>query len=105
MCPGAAVFLTDLRASVAAYPPVQLLSESVGRQREKSKEVEIAANGGGKKYQRYIFKKVDTKCKDTVSFNGLLSGLGAFLLLNSGGPAIYRTVDVEHNVLLVNWVS
>lgn len=28
-----------------------------------------------------------------------------FLLLNSGGPAIYRTVDVEHSVLLVNWVS
>lgn len=55
MCSGVAVFLTNLRASVAAYPSVQLLSESVGRQKEKSKEIEIAANGGGKKYQRYIF--------------------------------------------------
>lgn len=57
MCSGVAVFLTNLRASVAAYPSVQLLSESVGRQKEKSKEIEIAASGGGKKVPKIYFLK------------------------------------------------
>lgn len=39
-----------------------------------------------------------------ISFYDLLSGIGVFLL-NSGGPGVYRTVDIEHNIVLVNWVS
>lgn len=46
MCSGAAGFLINSRASVAVYLRVKLLS--IGRQKEKSKEIEIVANDGGK---------------------------------------------------------
>lgn len=46
MCSGATGFLINSRASVAVYLPVKLLS--IGRQKEKSKEIEIVANVGGK---------------------------------------------------------
>lgn len=46
MCSGAAGFLINSRASVVVYLSVKLLS--IGRQKEKSKEIEIVANDGGK---------------------------------------------------------
>lgn len=76
MCSGAAGFLINSRASVAAYLSVKLLCKSIGRQKEKSKEIEIVANVGGK-YQR------EKKVKIQFPFNDLLSGIGVFLLRNS----------------------
>lgn len=48
----AAGSLTNLTASAAAYPSVWPLSQSAGRQKEKSEETEVVANFGRKKYQR-----------------------------------------------------
>lgn len=50
-------FLTNLRASVAAYLPVQLLSsESIRKQRKARKQ--IVVHMLGKKNQKCIFLKV-----------------------------------------------
>jgi len=51
----AAGSLTNLTASAAAYPSVWPLSQSAGRQKEKSEETEVVVNVGRKKYQRCNF--------------------------------------------------
>lgn len=51
----AAGSLTNLTASAAAYPSVWPLSQSAGRQKEKSEETEVVANFG-KSTKDVIFK-------------------------------------------------
>lgn len=68
-------FLINLRASAAAYLSVQLLSKSVGGEKEKNKlKLFLMLKG------KSIKGKKSKHSKDTASFNDLLLGIGVFLL-------------------------
>lgn len=97
MCSGAAGFLINSRASVAAYLSVKLLCKSIGRQKEKSKEIEIVANVGGK-YQR------GKKSKDSFLLMICCQVLECFCYAVVEGQ-LFIGQWVECNVVLVRWVS
>lgn len=95
MCSGAAGFLINSRASVAVYLSVKLLS--IGRQKEKSKEIEIVANVGGK-YQR------GKKSNDSFLIMICCQVLECFCYAIVEGQ-LFIGQWVECNVVLVRWVS